>query len=60
MLNRPWEVAMTLTVLDPRTGNRATIEVPARSQSRRIRRWVLRELDRVADQRSEPAKRSVR
>ena len=47
---------MTLTVLDPCTGNRATIEVPARSQSRRIRRWVLRELDRVADQRSEAAK----
>lgn len=51
---------MTLTVLDPCTGNRATIEVPARSQSRRIRRWVLRELDRVADQRSEAPKGSVR
>jgi hypothetical protein len=51
---------MPLTVLDPCTGNRATIGVPARSQSRRIRRWVLRELDRVADQRSEAAKGSFR
>jgi hypothetical protein len=51
---------MTLTVLDPCTGNRFTIEVPSRPQSRRIRRWVLRELDRVADQRSKPAKASVR
>ncbi len=51
---------MTLTVLDLRSGNRATIGVPSRPQSRRIRRWVLRELDRVADQRSEPAKRSIR
>ena len=48
---------MTLTVLDPYTGNRVTIGVPARSHSRRIRRWVLRELDRVADQRSEPGTR---
>jgi hypothetical protein len=51
---------MTLTVLDPCTGNRVTIEVPARPQARRIRRWVLRELDRMADQRSEAAKGSVR
>ena len=34
MLNRPWEVATTLTVLDPCTGNRATIEVPASHQGR--------------------------
>ena len=51
---------MTLTVLDPCTGNRTIIEVRARPQARRIRRWVLRELDRVADQRSDPAKGSVR
>jgi hypothetical protein len=51
---------MTLTFLDPYTGNRTIIEVPARSHSRRIRRWVLRELDRMADQRSEAAKGSVR
>jgi hypothetical protein len=50
---------MTLTVLDPCTGNRSTIEVPSRPQVRRIRRWVLRELDRVADQRAEPAKGPV-
>jgi len=48
---------MTLTVLDPCTGNRTFIEVQARPQSRRIRRWVLREMDRMADQRSEPGKR---
>jgi hypothetical protein len=47
---------MALTVLDPCTGNRI-IEVPARPQSRRIRRWVLCEMDRMADQRSEPGKR---
>ncbi len=40
---------MTLTVLDPCTGHRVTIEVPVKAQpSRRTRRWVLRELDRVA------------
>jgi hypothetical protein len=43
---------MTLTVLDPRTGNHVTITVPDRPQSRRrARRWVLRELDRLDEQR---------
>ncbi len=42
---------MTLTILDPCTGNRVTIEVPAKAQPRhRTRRWVLRELDRVTGQ----------
>jgi hypothetical protein len=41
---------MTLTILDPCTGNRVTIEVPAKEQTQRTRRWVLRELDRVAAQ----------
>jgi len=50
---------MTLTVVDPCTGNRSTIEAPSRPQSRRIRRWLLRELDRVADQRSEAVKEAV-
>jgi hypothetical protein len=42
---------MTLTVLDPCTGNRVTITVPDRPESHRrpdARRWVLRELDRSA------------
>ncbi len=39
---------MTLTILDHRTGTRVTIEVPAKSQpERRVRRQVLRELDRL-------------
>ncbi len=39
---------MTLTILDPRTGNWATVEVPVRPQpSRRIRRWIRQELDRM-------------
>ena len=38
---------MTLTILDPCTGNRVTIQVPAKPQPRRTRRWVLRELDRL-------------
>jgi hypothetical protein len=38
---------MTLTILDPCTGNRVVIEVPAKAQPNRTRRWVLRELDRV-------------
>ena len=38
---------MTLTILDPCTGNRVTIEVPAKAQPHRARRWVFRELDRV-------------
>ncbi len=38
---------MTLTILDPCTGHRVTIQVPAKPQTRRARRWVLRELDRI-------------
>jgi hypothetical protein len=41
---------MTLTILDPCTGNRVTIGVPAKEQTQRTRRWVLRELDRVTGQ----------
>ena len=41
---------MTLTIQDPYTGNRVTIEVPAKVQLHRTRRWVLRELDRAAAQ----------
>jgi hypothetical protein len=47
---------MTLTILDPCTGNRVTIEVPAKAQPHRTRRWVLRELDRVAGQMPKAAK----
>ena len=39
---------MTLTILDPCSGSRVSVEVPQKRQpERRIRRWVLRELDRV-------------
>jgi hypothetical protein len=39
---------MTLTILDPCTGTRVTIEVPAKPQPQhRAKRWVLRELDRL-------------
>ncbi len=41
---------MTLTILDPCTGIRVTIEVPAKVQLHRTRRWVIRELDRAAGQ----------
>ena len=44
------EVVMTLTILDPCTGNRVTIEVPAKAQPHRARRWVFRELDRATGQ----------
>ncbi len=47
---------MTLTILDPCTGNRVTIEVPAKAQPHRTRRWVLRELDRVTGQTLKAAK----
>ncbi len=46
---------MTLTILDPCTGNRVTIQVPAKPQTRRSRRWVLRELDRLDAQPKTPA-----
>jgi hypothetical protein len=38
---------MTLTVLDPRTGKRVSIEVQARPRRSRGRRRLLRELDRL-------------
>jgi hypothetical protein len=41
---------MTLTILDPCTGDRVTIEVAPKAQPRRIRRWLLRELDRSNEQ----------
>ena len=44
---------MTLTIFDPRTGTRITVKVPATSRSeQRARRWVLRRLDRLDEQRS--------
>jgi hypothetical protein len=39
---------MTLTVLDPCTGKRVAVEVPVKRQPHRARRWMLRELDRIA------------
>jgi hypothetical protein len=39
---------MTLTILDPCTGNRVTVEVPVKPQpKRRARRSVLCALDRL-------------
>ncbi len=35
---------MTLTILDPCTGNRVTITVPTKPRPKQDRRWVLREL----------------
>jgi len=42
-------IAMTLTVLDPRTGRRVTINVPQRPRTSRARRWVLAQLDRTQE-----------
>ncbi len=42
---------MTITILDPCTGSRVAIQVPAKPQPRRTRRWVHRELDRIDHQR---------
>ena len=39
---------LTLTIVDPGTRNRVTVEVPAKRQPRRIRRQVLRMLDEVS------------
>jgi hypothetical protein len=39
---------MTLTILDPCTGHRVTVEVAIKPQARRARRQVLRELDRIS------------
>jgi hypothetical protein len=46
---------MTLTILDPCTGDRVTIEVAPKAQPRRIRRWLLRELDRSTEQHRKPS-----
>jgi hypothetical protein len=42
---------MALTILDPCTGTRVAIEVPAKLQPLRARRWVRRELDRMISKR---------
>ncbi len=43
---------MILTILDPSTGNRTAVEVPAKAPPRRrVWRWALRELDRMASDR---------
>ena len=44
---------MALTILDPCTGQRVTIEILAKAKPRRVRRWVLRDLDREAVQRQQ-------
>jgi hypothetical protein len=50
---------MPLTVLDPRTGVRVALTFPSKPPSeQRARRWLLRELDRLADQQRQPVKRS--
>lgn len=36
---------MTLTILDPRTGRRVTVNVPSKPRLARARRWVLARLD---------------
>jgi hypothetical protein len=38
---------MTLTILDPRTGKRVTLEVAAKPKLARARREVLQRLDRL-------------
>ena len=51
--------AMPLIILDPRTGVRVALTASIKQASeQRARRWVLRELDRLADQQIQPAKRS--
>jgi hypothetical protein len=50
---------MPLTVIGPRTGMRVTPAVSSKPESeQRARRWVLRELDRLADRRKQPSNRS--
>jgi hypothetical protein len=50
---------MPLTVIDPRTGMRVTPAVSSKPESeQRARRWVLRELDRLADQQKQPSNHS--
>jgi hypothetical protein len=49
---------MPLIVLNPRTGTRVTLPTTYRpSTERRAKNWVLRELDRLADQHCQPTKR---
>ncbi len=47
---------MTLTILDHHTGNRVTIEVSAKAQPHRTRRWIMRELDRAISQQAQATK----
>jgi hypothetical protein len=50
---------MPLTALDPRTGMRIALAASSKPASeQRARRWVLRELDRLADQQRQPTNRS--
>ena len=52
---------MTLTVLDPRTGCRVAVTMPAKQRvSQRARRWVLHELDRVRPSDGVPLPASTR
>ncbi len=46
---------MTLTILDPCTGHRVTVEVATKLQARRARRQVLRELDRISANNKKPS-----
>ena len=49
---------MPLTVLDRRTATQALITVSGKRRSElRARSWVLRELDRMADQQTQLVKR---
>jgi hypothetical protein len=38
---------MHLTVIDPATGTRVRVTVPAKPHPERARRWVLRQLDQI-------------
>ncbi len=50
---------MPLTGIDPRTGMRVTPAASSKPKSeQRARRWVLRELDRRAEQQKQPSNRS--
>ncbi len=49
---------MTLTILDPCTGHRVTVEVETKPQIRRARRHVLRELDRITANKKPSASRA--
>jgi hypothetical protein len=50
---------MSCTIVDPRTGMRVTLAIFRKPEREwRARHWVLRELDRLADQRKQPNIRS--